>query len=310
MGLTHFSLFTGIGGIDLAAEWAGFETVGQVEWADYPTKVLEKHWPNVPRWRDIRDVTAESFKIRAGLSTVDLISGGFPCQPFSVAGKQRGEDDDRYLWPEMLRVIQELQPNWVIGENVAGIINMALDQVLFDLENQNYETQAFIIPAVSVNAPHRRDRVFIMANTNSSRFIHRKFKEQPMDTRNEAQFGFKQSSNDVAYTQSNIKRGLSCRKEETYTGLSCSCENVSNSYEVGCGKLELQGRQAEWKVPGGISEEGGTFGGNWDVEPNVGRVANGIPNRVDRLKCLGNAVVPQQIYSILKAIADIENAIS
>lgn len=162
--LTHLSLFTGIGGLDLAAEWAGFKTVGQCEWADYPTKVLEKHWPDVPRWRDIRTLNAESFYEKTGLRTVDVVSGGFPCQPFSVAGKRQGKDDDRYLWPEMLRVIREIQPAFIVGENVAGIVRLALDTVLSDLESEGYAGQAFIVPACGVDAPHRRDRVCILAH--------------------------------------------------------------------------------------------------------------------------------------------------
>ena len=174
MSLTHLSLFSGIGGLDLAAESAGLQTVGQCEWADYPTKILEKHWPDVPKWRDIRTLTGDSFYGKTGLRTVDVISGGFPCQPFSQAGKRMGQDDDRYLWPEMLRVIREICPVWVIGENVPGIINLALDTVLSDLESESYEAQPFIIPACGVDAPHRRDRVCILAHAvNGGRAMRR-----------------------------------------------------------------------------------------------------------------------------------------
>lgn len=335
MDLTHFSLFTGIGGIDLAAEWAGFKTVGQCEFADYPTKVLEKHWPDVPRWRDIRDVTMENFKNRTGLSTVKLVSGGFPCQPFSVAGKRKGKEDDRYLWPEMLRVIQEFKPDWVLGENVAGIVNMALDKVLSDLEAQGYSTQAFIIPAVSVNAAHRRDRVFIVAYTNGYRcsFINegqgRSKREAFSSAFSFSQFrGFKFPKSFQGTGQVEGKRYVEQSRKEDDSDTNCTgCkkfnpsnkperqryntrlfveDNVSNSYKIGCGELELQRGQTEWKMHGSTCEKGKIIGENWDIEPNVGRVANGIPYRVDRLKCLGNAVVPQQVYPILKAIADIE----
>jgi len=184
--MTHLSLFSGIGGLDIAAEMAGIKTVGQCEWADYPTKILQKHWPDVPRWRDVRTLTKESFYERTGLRTVDIISGGFPCQPFSLAGKRGGEDDDRYLWPEMLRVIRELRPTWVLGENVPGIVNMALDTVLSDLENEGYTAQPFIIPACGVDAPHKRERVAILAyaiNRSSTLRGNWKFSDAEADDR-------------------------------------------------------------------------------------------------------------------------------
>lgn len=325
--LTHFSLFSGIGGIDLAAEWAGFTTVGQCEFADYPTKVLEKHWPDVPRWRDIRDVTAESVRSR-GITDVTLLSGGFPCQPFSVAGKRRGKEDDRYLWPEMLRVISELKPTWVIGENVPGIINMALEQCCIDLENQGYEVQPFNIPACGVDAPHRRARIFIIAHSKYQRCVGRglRFPEgqirdraqgiisENSRNRDERERGPCASGSDVADTESELKRGLSIREIKTKPGFGSDGQASVNPNNQGFSAQRIKGRVRETQRETRSSfERGSLLGGEWNSfrwlpEPNVGRVANGIPRRVDRLKCLGNAVVPQQVYPILQAIADIERS--
>lgn len=164
---THLSLFSGIGGLDIAAEMAGFQTVGQCELADYPTKILEKHWPEVPRWRDIRTLTQEAFYERTGMRAVDVISGGFPCQPFSVAGKRKGKRDDRYLWPEMLRVIRDLAPRWVVGENVPGILRLAAADVIESLEREGYHAVIFDFEAAAVGAPHRRERIAFVAHRGS-----------------------------------------------------------------------------------------------------------------------------------------------
>lgn len=310
-GLTHLSLFSGIGGIDLAAEWAGFETVGQCEWADYPTKVLEKHWPSVPRWRDIRTLTKESFYERTGLRTVDIISGGFPCQPFSTAGKREGKNDNRFLWPEMLRVISEIRPRWVIGENVAGIVSMELDRVLSDLEAIDYTVQAFIIPACAVDAPHRRDRCVIVAHTDN-RFS--------IGEENEIQAGrttIDRRRKNVAHTYGERLQIRRYKPEVeapfTENRVEYSGDTLSDTHDRG-GTVrrsrELQAAQGFGKTRpdhrGGTPEHG--LREWWTTEPDVGRVAYGVPNRVDRLKGLGNAVVPPLFFHIFRAIYEIEKA--
>lgn len=314
--MTHLSLFSGIGGLDLAAEWAGFQTVGQCEWADYPTKVLEKHWPDVPRWRDIRTLTKESFYERTRLRTVDIISGGFPCQPFSVAGKQKGKEDDRYLWPEMLRVIRELAPRWVVGENVPGIIKLAAGRVVQDLEQEGYHVVVLNFEAAAVGAPHRRARIAFVANAGGERLQGRQFgrehKAEPESGKERVSGSTAECSENVADTErvglretghntycdsqrdnqaSEQVRGTKLRKTGCCSGV------ISNPYgKLWTGSVRTRG----WR-PGSCDES------LWAVEPDVGRVANGVPHRVDRLKCLGNAVVPQQFYPIFRAIMYVEH---
>jgi DNA (cytosine-5)-methyltransferase 1 len=163
--MKHGSLFSGIGGFDLAAEWMGWENVFHCEWMEFPRKVLDYHFPNADSHIDI---CKTDFKKYA--NTIDILTGGFPCQPFSLAGKRKGTDDERYLWGEMLRAIQEIKPKYVIAENVFGITNidggLVFQQVCLDLENEGYEVQPFIIPAAAKNAPHRRDRCWFIAYTN------------------------------------------------------------------------------------------------------------------------------------------------
>ena len=278
--LKILDLCSGIGGFSLGLEaTGGFETIAFCEFDPFCQKVLNKHWPEVPIYNDLKEISKDEETIR-NIPEHDLICGGIPCQPFSLAGKQKGKEDDRHLWPFMFKIIEQKKPTWVIVENVGGFVNVALDDVCLDLEAEGYATQSFIIPACGVEAPHRRDRIWIIgkrdvADTNDTRDRASKGevdenREEVIERREEqSQFELSRSSEDVADTNSKRRRGRKTRGQ--------NAEDVRQS-----------SRRA--------------FTRNWDVEPRVGRVANGIPNRVDRLKSLGNAIVPQIIYHIGLAI--------
>ena len=169
--MTHGSLFSGIGGFDLAAEWMGWDNIFHCEWNPFGQKILKHHFPNSISYNDIKKT---DFSIHRG--KIDILTGGFPCQPYSSAGKRLGKADERHLFPEMLRTIKEIQPRWIVGENVRGLISwnggLVFHEVYDELEREGYEVQSFLIPAASVNAPHQRYRVWFIAYSNSAR-IHK-----------------------------------------------------------------------------------------------------------------------------------------
>ena len=166
--MTHGSLFSGIGGFELAAQWMGWDNIFHCEWNQFGQKVLKHHFPKSISYEDI---TKTDFSIHRG--TIDILTGGFPCQPYSTAGKRLGKEDERHLWPEMLRAIREIKPRWVVGENVRGLVSwsggLVFEEVCTDLEAQGYNVQPFLLPAASVNAPHRRDRIWFVAHSNNAR---------------------------------------------------------------------------------------------------------------------------------------------
>lgn len=272
------SLFSGIGGMDLAAEWAGIETIAFCEYADFPRAILKKHWPEVPIFKDVKTLNIKSIESEGiDIESIELIHGGFPCQPYSNAGKLRGKEDDRDLWPEMFRIITEIKPNWVVGENVANFANMELDRTISDLESQGYETTTFVLPACGVDAKHQRFRTFILAYSDRERYIHRKSEKYSTKARKYALSDTAPSSQ-VLFNTNSIRRN-----------------------EVSFQNRVIKNRERKRKFNSTDSIPAG-----WASEPGVGRVANGISDRVDRIKSLGNAVVPQQVYPIFKAIIEIE----
>ena len=286
MNMTHYDLFAGIGGFSLALEEVFNEAkINHIfcEWEHFPAAVLKKHWPDGKFYGDIADLVVDTNDQRRKSSVAEeqnftILTGGFPCQPFSHAGRRKGTADDRYQWPNMFRVIQNVKPDWVIAENVRGLVTwndgMVLEQVCTDLENKGYEVQPFIIPAVAVNAPHRRDRLWIIANRTDPRAKGlQKRKINPDDTANAGRIGREQ------------RLGKDIQSE------SKKPERQNSHYS---------GWERNWREIAAATC-------NARMDDGLPREVDGIPYsfakwRNESIKAYGNAIVPQVAMEILRAI--------
>jgi len=333
--MNHLDLFSGIGGFSLGLEaTGGFKTVAFCEIEEFPRKVLQKHWPNVKQYEDIRKLNYDRLKAD-GIGLIDIITGGYPCQPFSVAGRKKGEKDPRHLWPEMFRIIKECRPTWVIGENVSGHIKQGLDTVLKNLESEMYSTRTFSVSASSIGANHKRERVWIVAHSERNdnqqalervdgeeKEIPREHRAKDSDARKPGGAGAvrKASSEYVANAAAHGSldeperdagsMGKESKREEEARNQS-SVRAAPRSADVEDAGRALRSRAI---IEGAAENEDGEEDayihqrpGWWESEPNVGRVAHGIPNRVHRLKALGNSLVPMIPYIIGKSILETYN---
>jgi DNA (cytosine-5)-methyltransferase 1 len=314
MKLKILDLFSGIGGFSLGLEATGhFETAAFCEIDPYCKQVLKKHWPDVPIFDDIRQLKGTD------IGTIDIITGGYPCQPFSVAGKQKAEQDPRHLWPEYFRLIQELRPTWVSGH-----IKLGLDSVLEDLASEGYSSRTFIISAASIGANHKRERIWTVAYSNDSR--DRTSQHETNSNREKINEGWQEQSfsepsrqsEDVENSRRTLwQRGQFSKENEDEIGKenanqferssSTSKIDVANTDSKRLQRQRESSSQFNKKFTTSKSSEErqkGLGGKWWESEPRVGRVAHGIPKRVDRLKTLGNAVVPHIPYYIGQAIVE------
>ena len=326
--LKVLSLFAGIGGIDLGLESTRrFETIQFVEYEPFCQHILRRHWPDVPIWGDVKTFDPDSC------GDIDLICGGYPCQPFSVAGKQKGTEDDRHLWPRMFEIIKHKRPTWVLCENVPGHVNLGLDQVLFDLESEGYSWQTFVLGAVAVDAPHRRQRLFIVANTDSeAKGNTRRSGETERELQPQEQEGSTLGSEvtgcgglrgeaDVPNTNVEGLEGQRIDREngegqkttDNFDGESSTRDVSDTISKRGCsGQTGNQDAEDVGGQPGGTEHGersierglGGMVDGvpSWLHEPDIPRVTTHQVGRTQRLKALGNAVVPQVIAQIARAI--------
>ena len=283
--MNHGSLFSGIGGFDLAAEWSGFTNLFNCEWEEFPRKVLKHHFPNAEQFGDIKEFDATAYSGR-----IDILSGGFPCQPFSVAGKRKGSEDDRHLWPEMRRVIGECKPRWVVGENVRGLVSWS-DGLVFetcctDLEALGYSVQSFVIPACATGAPHRRDRVWIVAHSDNIRTSSRLREIQS-------------ENGEVPEWNNDAKLSDTSTRNATDTD---SARTRQDNRKRESGQLDQKSKDNDWE--------------NFPTFPPICGGDDGLPKELDgitfpkwrreSIKAYGNAIVPQVAYRIFKSIQDYE----
>ena len=325
--MRHGSLFSGIGGFDLAAQWMGWENVFHCEWNSFGQRVLKHYWPNA---NSHHDITKTNFTQYA--NTIDILTGGFPCQPYSSAGKRKGKEDERHLWPEMLRTIREVAPRYVVGENVLGLTNwnggIVFDEVHIDLETEGYEVAAMVIPAAAVNAPHGRDRVWFVA--------HRIVADAMRGS--DGNDGGK-----VVGTPSEVRRETSSNVFDEFCGVGNATDADGKRSKIRTHDTEIQGNivatnsswvttdasgeRQEWRHGQGIGQVSAPYGiekfgepTKWETFPTKPAVCggdDGLPNQLDgitfskwrneSLKAYGNAIVPQVAFEIFKVIQRIEN---
>ncbi len=317
--MTHASLFSGIGGFDLAAEWAGWTNMFNCEIDPFCRRVLKYHFPNAVQYEDIKTTDFTVWRGR-----IDVLTGGLPCQPFSVAGKRKGTDDDRYLWPEMLRAIREIRPRWVVGENVRGFVSwsegMVLDTVFADLEALGYEVQPFVLPACAVGAPHRRDRVWIVAHRSDAG-------SESLRERQELPDRHPAAANAESDRCGRQGCGNGCESDE-YGLFSRECKRCEvrgaadghscERYATDATRLGLSiPRQARHGRPGFANERTIPDWKRFPTQSPVRSGDDGLPAELDgitfpkwrmqSIKAYGNAIVPQVFYQIAETINEYED---
>lgn len=306
--LRHGSLFSGIGGFDLAAAWMGWDNVFHCEIDPFCRKVLGYHFPKSRCYEDIRTANFREYRRQ-----VDILTGGFPCQPFSVAGKQRGKEDERYMWPDMLRAIREIRPTWVVAENVRGLVSwnggLVFEEVCTDLETEGYEVLPFIIPAAAVDAPHRRERVWIIAYTERNDGFQPKPGGDGKEKEAEGIIGKENRAPGKLGGADNIHNAWAqsdrCPVAHPYG--KCS-QNDGDETEID--REKDKGRKAERSIHRYLPD----YWKDWPTQPPICTGDDGFPGelagitfpswRKESIKAMGNAIVPQVAYEIFKAIGE------